>query len=181
MSSDAELWESFKANPPVGMAALYDLHSGLVYGLACKILEHPQEAQDVTHEVFVSLIANQAYDPDRGSLAGFLCTMARSRAIDRIRSRTRARLSVVSYVSEEEQQSPAASVEVLQDESAAAVRAALQTLPAPQREVIELAYFSGLTQTQIADRLDAPLGTVKSWARAGLAALRTALREFEGQ
>jgi RNA polymerase sigma-70 factor (ECF subfamily) len=106
--------------------------------------------------------------------------MARSRAIDRLRARKRVRLSVASHEPEDAQQSPGAGETVSDDESTAAVRAALAELPAAQRQVLELAYFEGLSQTEVAARIERPLGTVKSWTRAGLSRLRGALKGFEG-
>ena len=163
------------------MAIIYDRYATLVYGLARRILGNAQEAEDLAHEVFVSLLAKGNYDPDRGSLAGFLCTSTRSRAIDRIRARTRARTAIAEFAQElAETPVPSASDELALAQSSSAVREALAGLPAAQRQALELAYFRGLSQTEIAAHLDAPLGTVKTWVRGGLTALRSRLARPDG-
>ncbi|RYG77037.1 sigma-70 family RNA polymerase sigma factor [bacterium] len=160
------------------LPGLYDRYSSLVHGLARRMLGNAQEAEDLTHEVFVSLLSRSTYDPSRGTVAAYLCTMTRSRSLDRLRARSRARTSLVHQVLEHEQRSPAAGEEVTDDEAANAVRAALAGLEDDQRVAIELAYFEGLSQTEVATRLGAPLGTVKSWTRRGLLQLRGVLKEF---
>lgn len=175
---DAAAWAAFRIDPAAGMAALYDRHAGFVYGLARRILNDRHEAEDVTQEVFVSLMTQAAYDPARGSLSAYLCAMARSRSIDRLRKRSR-RAQLVAVEAPPEN-APPAGEELQQQQSARVVREALQALPDTQRQVVELAYYQGLSQTEIATRLQAPLGTVKSWARAGLTSLRAALTALGG-
>ncbi len=180
-ASDAELWTQLLADPNRGMAVVYDLYASTVYGLARRILSHKQEAEDLTHEVFVSLLVKGSYDPARGSLVGFLCTVTRSRAIDRIRGRNRARIAMAEFALDKaEETTPAASDELALAQSSAHVRAALAELPSTQRQAIELAYFQGLSQTEIAAQLAAPLGTVKFWVRGGLLALRAKLSRSGG-
>lgn len=178
--TDAAIWAAFEANPRAGFERLYDCYAKMVYGLARTILENTQDAEDLTSEVFMSLLSRRNYDPARGSLVGFLCAMTRSRAIDRLRARKRTVRLLDDPVSPAEDAGPLLPAdEASIDESAHAVREALAALPATQRRVIELAYFKGLTQVEIAEKLAAPLGSVKTWARQGLYGLRGALARFQ--
>ncbi len=169
------------ANGDAGaLATLYDSQIRAVFSLAFRIVSDEDEAQDVVQEVFAQAWAQAGrYDPARGSVSSWLLTMTRSRAIDRLRAR-RARpestrlpedLAVVDLPDPARGQEHA----VLQDEAANRVRAALQELPLLQRVAIELAYYEGLTQSEIAERLEQPLGTVKTRIRTGLLKLREAL------
>jgi RNA polymerase sigma-70 factor (ECF subfamily) len=138
----------------------YDLAAPLAFGLIRRVLRDPEAAAEVLQEVFwqVWLDAPQ-YDPKRGSPEAWLVMRAKSRAIDRLRSIRRRDRTFVAPV----------------DESSL-VQTALAQLPEPQRRVIELAFFDGLTQTEIATKLGEPLGTVKTRARLGLERLRGALQ-----
>ena len=155
------------------LAAVYDRHIRAVFGLAMRVLQDQSDAEDVVQAVF-SQAWTQAkrYDATRGSVSSWLLIIARSRAIDRLRSR-RAKSDATPLPHDTavvELPDPGLGAEhgVLTTESAAPVRAALTALPLTQRVAIELAYFEGLTQTQIAERLEQPLGTVKTRIRAGL-------------
>lgn len=177
-ASDAALVAAL-ADDPSALAALYDRHAALVYGLALKILASTTDAEDLTQEVFVTLRQASTFDPARGSLAAYLITLTRSRAIDRLRARGRSRRLLEQW-NVEPTHAPAAPspLDALAlRERTERVRAALTTLPDSQRIVLELAYFRGLSQTEIATQLDTPLGTVKTWARKGLLSLRTLLGE----
>ncbi len=161
---------------------LYDRYAGLVYGLSRAILGSTPEAEDVTQEVFLGLCHQWRYDPARGSLAAFLVTMARSRSLDRLRARGR-KLRLLERFVKTPLPSPSAwdpTEGASMAEISESVRRALAQLPESQRQVLELAYYRGLSQTEIANELDAPLGTVKTWARRGLFSLRHALRDFAG-
>lgn len=178
--SDAELWSALLRDRNAGLAAIYDRHSRLVYGLALAVLAQAQEAEDLVQEVFIALCSRRDFDPARGSLAAYLATFTRSRAIDRVRSRTR-RLRLVERMGEEPDSGadpPGAFERISGVQTADQVNAALAALPESQRRVLELAYFRGLSQSEIAQELGAPLGTVKSWARKGLLGLRSALGPF---
>jgi RNA polymerase sigma-70 factor, ECF subfamily len=178
--ADRELLDSL-AHDPSALEVLYDRYAGLVYGLALAALRSPDDAQDLTQEIFLSLYRlADGYDPARGALAGFLATMTRTRAIDRLRARTR-KVRLLRHF--EHREPPAAqSVSALERisiaECSARVRVALAQLPDDQRRVLEMAYYRGLSQAEIAADLDASLGTVKSWARRGLIALRHALGDL---
>ena len=158
------------------MAVLYDRYGGLMYGLGLKMLSDPAQAEDLLHDAFVEAWgAVNSYDPARGSVRAWLVTRMRSRALDRLRKRSRSkeelgeRFETFDGVSE------------LSDPSAAPdqalVREALQSLPEAQRAVLELGYFQGCSSSEIASRLDIPIGTVKSRVARGLAQLRKALAD----
>jgi RNA polymerase sigma-70 factor, ECF subfamily len=177
--SEPGLWAAFQADPGRGLESIYDRYAPLVFGLASKTLHHKQDAEDLTQEVFVSLLHNCPYDPARGSLGAYLATVTRSRAIDRIRAQGRSLRLLNTWVALD-----AEAVDVglpgdaaVLEENAVAVRAALATLGPKPREALELAYFRGLTQAEIASELDAPLGTVKTWIRQAMLTLREALRD----
>ena len=176
---DRQLLMLLTSEPLTGLARIYDQYSGLVYGLARAILTNTQEAEDLTQEIFVGLLGRCAYDPSRGSLASFLTMMTRSRAIDMLRSRDRTTRLLETWG--DGNALGAATTpheEVSSDESAQNLRLALASLPAAQRQVLEMAYFKGLTQVEIAEALNAPLGTVKTWVRKGLYSLRNALQNL---
>lgn len=177
-SSDVELYREVQLGQQRSLGLLYDRYSSLVYRLALRILTNPQEAEDLTQDVFIQLWQRQAYQPERGSLGSFLTTLTRSRAIDRLRSRqSKVRfLNQWSQFMTEESQSllPFELADLAQRSES--VQAALTQLSEKQRLVLELSYYEGLSQSEIAHRLEAPLGTVKSWSRQGLLTLRKALQ-----
>jgi RNA polymerase sigma-70 factor, ECF subfamily len=147
-----------------------------VYGLALAILKNQHDAEDVTQEVFLMLCSSTAFDAERGSLRAFLTTVARSRAIDRWRRRTRS----LRLLRREWESSPPELPMTLFDHVSTAecsirVRHALAALPSRERRALEMAYYQGLTQAEIAETLGAPLGSVKSWCRRGLVGLKDAL------
>jgi RNA polymerase sigma-70 factor, ECF subfamily len=168
------------AHDSAALARLYDDHAGLVYGLAVAILGNPTEAEDLTQEIFLSLCEDSGYDPKRGSVPAFLTTLTRSRAIDRLRRRSRhTRLLRSAWEAEPQGARPPNPLDHLSlRQCADRVRAALATLPDTERRALEMAYYRGLTQAEIADDLGAALGTVKSWSRRGLLAMRKALADM---
>ena len=177
--SDEALLRSL-ATDRAALGPLYDRYGGLVFGLARAILGSSDEAQDLTQEVFLMLCQRPSFDPARGSLGAFLTTVTRSRAIDRIRSRgRRLRILRADWRSAPRPDPVALPVDrVATRECAERVRGALAGLPADQRTAIEMLYYRGLTQAEIAATLGAPLGTVKSWCRRGLLGLRAALADL---
>lgn len=161
------------------LARLYDLLSRPLYSLALRILNDPAEAQDVVQDVFLQLWNKAAdYQPARGSYFSWAATLTRNRALDRVRMRKRRGEIIQESAADI---APAgdrdldASDALWLREKAGAVRAALRDLPAEQRQAIELAFFGGYTQQQIAEQLGDPLGTVKARIRRGLLRLREAL------
>lgn len=178
--TDAELIHALKAKQHSALAALYDRYASLVYRLALKILANSQEAEDLTQEIFLNLWRNSTYDANRGSLSSFLTTLTRSRAIDRLRSRSSTLKFLQRWGNTMTTQPPpltpfeATSIH----HRAEHVRDALANLPEKYRQVLELAYYEGLSQSEIATRLEMPLGTVKSWSRQGLLTLRKTLQTW---
>jgi len=152
------------------LAEFYDAHAGLAYGLALRVLRDRSDAEDAVQEAFVQ-VWRQAdrYDPARGSPQAWLCAIVRTRALDRLRRRLARR-------EQEEAPEPAASAGAPDREGVLAVRKALQALSADQRRALELAYYEGLTQTEIARRLDQPLGTIKTRIRTAMIRLREELQ-----
>jgi RNA polymerase sigma-70 factor (ECF subfamily) len=170
------------AGDPSALAALYDRHGRALYSLALRIVRDEGEAEDLVQEVFAEAWRRSAsYEPSRGAVVAWLLTMTRSRAIDRVRAR-RARPNGRAAFDEAAVADVAAPAAGPVDQIAAAedarrIRAALDDLPFAQRLAIELAYFEGLTQREIAERLEEPIGTVKTRIRLGLLRLRDALTE----
>jgi len=160
------------------VAELYDRHARPIYSLALRILGDATEAEDIVQEVFSQAWKQAArYNASRGAVGAWLLTLARSRAIDRLRAK-RARPGDVSderVAGQLVDAGPPADLLVLSSEQVARVRAALDELPLLQRAAIELAYYEGLTHAEIADRLEQPLGTVKTRIRLAMLKLRDVL------
>ncbi|MBI2188689.1 MAG: sigma-70 family RNA polymerase sigma factor [Acidobacteria bacterium] len=164
-----------------GAAQLYDRHSRALYSLIFRIIGDEGDAEDVLQDVFAQAWRQASrYDPSRGAVAAWLLMMARTRAIDRLRAR-QARPVADAVGHERLAAVPAdtrdAAADMIDAEEARRVRRALSELPLLQRLAIELAYYEGLTQREIAERLEQPLGTVKTRMRTGLLKLRDALAE----
>ena len=160
-------------------ARLFDRHSPPVLGMLIRILGGRGEAEEVLQEVFLQAWQQaERYDPARASPAGWLLMLARSRALDRIRSRDAQRRREREVEREKHSLShrPVGTQRLEAAERERAVESALDRLPDEQRTCIELAFFEGLSHTQIAERLEAPLGTVKSRVLLGMKKLRQALR-----
>ena len=150
------------------MGELYDLTSGLVHGVAVRMLENPQDAEEVVLDVYMKAWRNAStYPADLGSVTAWLVMMARSVAIDRIRSRNAQPKAL-----ELEFPEPAGS-----GERHARIQLALSELPTEQREALVLAFFGGLSHAELAECLGQPLGTIKTRIRLGLRRLRSVLGE----
>jgi RNA polymerase sigma-70 factor (ECF subfamily) len=150
------------------LAEVYDRYSGLVNGLALRILRNTAEAEEVIQEVFLQIWRQAVrYDPTRGSAEAWICTIARTRALDRLRRRTSRR--------EDSDEALPGATDMPRTVEALAVRKALQSLSPDQRTALELAYYEGLTQSEIALRLGEPLGTVKTRIRTAMMRLRDVL------
>lgn len=176
-TADRRLIERIAIGDASALAELYDAHARTVYTLARRVLGDSTDAEDVVQHVFAQAW-NQAsrYDSRRATVIGWLVMMTRTRAIDQLRAR-HARPDSASSVAVPDLPSPEPGQDaaLLTCEAVAAVRQALETLDDSLRQPIELAYYEGLTQTAIAERLAQPLGTIKTRMRTALAKLRTAL------
>ena len=169
------------------LSALYDLYAGQVLGLIMRVLTNRAEAEEILEEVFFQCWREaERYDGSRGTVPAWLFSIARSRAIDRIRTRQRKDSKTMSI----DDAAPAGNIadertdpegDAVRGEYRTMVQAALSDLPAKQREVLELAYFSGLSQTEIAERTGEPLGTVKTRTRSAMTTLRDKLGPIFGQ
>jgi len=155
----------------------YDRYARLVYPLIVRIVRDPEDAADVLQEVFwEAWQAAAAYDPARGSPEAWIVTRARTRAIDRVRAIRRRSETFVAPIDEAPAPAEPGGDAAERAADRLIVITALDRLPDAQREVIELAYDGGLTQTEIAERLKLPLGTVKTRMRLGLERLRETMK-----
>jgi RNA polymerase sigma-70 factor (ECF subfamily) len=166
-AEDAALVAAMAAGDRSALAALYERHASLLLGLALKIVRERREAEDLLHDVFLEAWRSaKDFDPKRGRVRTWLAIRMRSRALDHQKS---ARVS---------RNAGDAGLEVVVDDREAGspdhgrVRAALASLGDDQKRVLELAYFEGLSCSEIAERIKIPIGTVKSRLAAGLARLR---------
>lgn len=158
---------------------LYDRHSRLVYGLVLRILQQASTAEEVVQDVFLQLWRNAAhYDSSRGSFVPWLCTLARNRALDQLRLKSERQRRREDQPEELPTTVVSPEYEKLIDEKRRAerVRALMASLAPQQKKAIELAYFEGLSHSEIAAALKQPLGTVKSWIRNGLLRLKEGLQ-----
>ena len=173
-----ELWADLLARVSQGdqgaVAEFYDASSRYVFGLVLRILGDRPSAEEVTLDVYVQVWKQAGnYSPERGSASSWLLTMSRSRAIDRLRSKGRRQSSHESPMEALDMaadDAPTPEQSSVASERRVAVQTALGALQSPQREAIELAYFSGFSHSEIADRLGEPLGTVKTRIRLGMLA-----------
>jgi len=175
-TSGAELIRHMTAGDREAFARFYDRYAPVVFPLILRIVRERADASDVLQEVFWEAWRTaDAYDPTRGSPEAWMVTRARTRAIDRIRSTRRRSEMFVAPLDEAIAGQPAPDA-AERAEDRGTIRSALDRLPGAQREVIELAYYAGLTQTEIAERLKQPLGTVKTRIRLALERLRDVVR-----
>jgi len=178
-SADHDLIGRIRDADVTALAELYDAHATRVYSLACRILRNEADAEDVVQEAFLQVWRQAAkFDLARGAVAGWLLTITRSRAIDRLRRRNgRAQREERCENLEELFSAPAAAADqvLIWEESGRVARRAVAALPPAQRVPLELAYFEGLTHTEIADVLCQPLGTVKTRIRIAMQKIRDGL------
>jgi RNA polymerase sigma-70 factor (ECF subfamily) len=161
------------------LAALYDTCGGPVYRLALRLCRSRQEAEDLSHDVFLRYWQHNRYEPARGPVLAYLLLLTRSMAINRLQKR-RNRWQLVQRWSEQlfPTAAPGPHDHAEAENLAERVRVALESIPASQQEVLEMAYYEGLSQSAIGERLRVPLGTVKTRARQGLIRLRELLIDF---
>jgi RNA polymerase sigma-70 factor, ECF subfamily len=180
-STDLDLFLAIQSQQINALDVLYDRYGRLVYSTAVKILNNIEEAEEVTQETFLRLWQrSEIYQPNRGSLSGFLITLARSRSLDLLRSRS---------ASQRRLQRVQASTDCVSShnpplefattaERVHRVREALNQLTEADRTLLETAYYEGLSQSEIADRHNIPLGTVKSRSRQALKKLHAVLKHL---
>ncbi|MBD0337603.1 MAG: sigma-70 family RNA polymerase sigma factor [Cyanobacteria bacterium Co-bin13] len=178
-ATDQSLVTRLRAGQTDALGVLYDRYARLVYSLALRMLGNLEEAEDLTQEVFLAFWQRDKYDVDRGSLSSFLVTFTRSRALDRLRNRG-VRYRAMERLQGLTQPSSKAETPLERaslEERSQQTREALNQLPALERQVLEIAYFENLSQSQIAQKLNIPLGTVKTRCRQGLLRLRQLLTD----
>ncbi len=175
-ATDQELLALVARSDDLALAELYDRYGGVAYGLALRILRDDALAQDAVQDAFLAVWRSAAgFLPERAKASTWILTLVHRRAVDLVRREQRRRTEPL-----EPEQHPATSAS---DEEASvrfyrrAVQEALEQLPPDQRQAIELAYYAGLSQSEVAERLGQPLGTIKSRTFAGLSRLRELLRE----
>lgn len=173
---DVELLRAVAARDEQALAELYDRYRGILFGLTLRILNSRAEAEDVLQEVLMQVWRRASdFDPARGKPFTWLVTLTRSRAIDRLRqidARDRLAESAAEIAPEEASD---AATDTLHAEQREIVKRALVQLPEEQRRTLLLAYYEGLTQSEIAAKLETPLGTIKTRMRTGMMKLRELL------
>lgn len=179
-ASDRELLERIGRGDERAFAVVYSRYADLVYSVSLRVLRDAATAQDVAQDVFLRVWREPwRFEPERGKFAVWLASVTRNRALDMVRSQGRRR--AVEYRPPEDApepvdgsaEDPQLAAEVASDTRL--VRAAMSSLPEEQRRVVELAYFDGLSQREISERLQVPLGTVKTRARLAMQKLRLTL------
>lgn len=177
-AADLQVLARMARGDEAALADLYDRHSTAVYSLALRVVRRPEDAEDVMQQVFTQAWRTSArFDAARGAVAAWLLMMARTRAIDCLRRRNPTRDGISDEARIEAIPAPDPSVEyvVATRQQVDRVKQAIDRLPDDQRVAVELAYYDGLTQTEIAARTSTPLGTVKTRVRSALQALRNAV------
>jgi RNA polymerase sigma-70 factor (ECF subfamily) len=173
ISPDLATVTAMKAGDQRAMAELYDRYSSIVYAVALRVLGDTGKAEDVLQEVFLQLWKNPgAFDSARGSLGAWLAVITRNRAIDTLRKRrpeTDIEDVIISVA-------PDLAGDADRSRAAEKVRGVLGTMPTTQRSALEMAYFEGMSHSEIASKTGEPLGTIKTRIRAGLTALRKAFQ-----
>ncbi|MGH7526342.1 MAG: sigma-70 family RNA polymerase sigma factor [Gemmatimonadales bacterium] len=185
-SPDRELIARAAEGDERAIAALYDRYGGVLYAVAYRIVGQRADAEEVVIEAFSQAWREAPrFESARGSVAGWLTMFARSRALDLVRARARRERITAAAAADRPETSPAMgdwradpATSYDHSERRRQVQEALQSLSPPQRQAIELAFFEGLSQSEIAARLQEPLGTIKTRVRLGMQKLRECLRPF---
>jgi len=174
--SDVELLKAIVRQDETALADLYDRYRVILFSLLVRILNSREEAEDVLQEVFLQVWRRAAdFDENRGRPFTWLVTLTRSRGIDRLRSLAARERVALAGAREPSEEVSDAVADAYRSEQRGLVTTALAQLPDEQKRALMLAYFDGLTQSEIAEKLDAPLGTVKTRMRSGLIKLRELL------
>jgi RNA polymerase sigma-70 factor (ECF subfamily) len=170
--SDLALVAAIRSGDQAAMASLYDRYSSIVYAVALRVVQDTGAAEDVLQDIFMQLWRNPgAFDASRGNMGAWLAVIARNRAIDALRRR-RPETDIDDVIVSVE---PDLASNAERSRAMVKVRGALDTMAAPQRSALEMAYFAGLTHTEIAAKTGEPLGTIKTRIRTGLLSLRRVL------
>ncbi len=177
---EAALLKKIGNGDKASLAELYERYSTVLYSVALRILNNQAEAEDLLQDVFVQIWDKAAlYDSSRGKPLTWVMSMTRNKSIDRLRSLQRRHRLHDEAEQESKTQEQIQHIDgpdrVYASEDSKAVRQAVMQLSPEQRQAIEMAYFSGLTQTEIAERLKQPLGTIKARIRRGMLKLRDLL------
>jgi len=176
--TDVELLKAIARQDETALAELYDRYRLILFGLLVRILNSREEAEDVLQEVFLQVWRRAAdFDENRGRPFTWLVTLARSRGIDRLRNLAARERVAIAGSREPAEETSDAVADAVRSEQRGLVTLALEQLPDEQRRPLMLAYFDGLTQSEIAAKLNAPLGTIKTRMRSGLSKLRELLGE----
>jgi RNA polymerase sigma-70 factor, ECF subfamily len=173
--NDSELIERLRRRDPDAMSDLYDRYGRIVYSVILRIVRNASVAEELSQEAFLRAWNRaEGFDADRGRIAPWLLTIARNRAIDYLRSTAgQQQANTFELVSSERLTLFVHNEDrMLDQEQARRIRAAFSKLNENQRQVLELAYFEGLSQSEMAKKLGQPLGTVKTWVRTALTTLR---------
>ncbi len=180
---DHELIHRLRAAEKQAMEVLYERYAGLVYSVAFKFLQNSSDAEELTQEVFMILWQRDNYQPERGSLKSFLGLLTRHRAIDKLRKRntTQKFLERWQLHLSESSFTTLSLEEAESQERQRQIKKALDLLPLEQREILMMNFFEGLSRTQIAQKLNLPVGTVKSRVRLAFVRLKKILLEQYAQ
>jgi RNA polymerase sigma-70 factor (ECF subfamily) len=177
---DRALLERIEDGDSNALRVLYDRHGGHVLAIARRVLGGRSEAEEIVQETFVQVWRRASdYNPTRGGVAAWVMTIARSRAIDRLRALGAADRAAIRAAADDAPQAPLPAELAERRQLREQVGAALRKLPEEQRAAIELAYFEGLSQSEIATRIGDPLGTVKTRVRLGMRKLAALLSHLE--
>ncbi len=176
-ASDAELIAHLRSGHQDALRLLYQRYGNLVYTIAYKMLNSVSEAEDLTQDVFLNFWKQEKFDPHRAALSTYLCVMTRSRALNQIKSRGSQQRSLEKLQAmppaEFSASTPIESASL--EEQQQTLKRVLAQLPERQRQILELNFYQGVSQSNIAQQLNLPLGTVKTNARQGLITLRRLL------
>jgi RNA polymerase sigma-70 factor (ECF subfamily) len=181
---EVQLMEKIKSGDTDALEELYNQYNRLLFGLIITIVKKREEAEDVLQEVFVNIWQKaHTFDEERGNVYSWLVTLSRNKSIDRVRSKDYKTQEKASVSVDE----PAFSLKgdkfdpletTIYSDRAEMVKKALAEIPESQREVLKIAYYQGMTQSEISDHLNIPLGTVKTRTRQGMIKLKNKLESF---
>ena len=178
-AAESELIERLRARDADAIATVYDRYGGLAYSLFLRVTRNQSVAEDLVQELFLRIWnKSRDFDPNKGTLGVWILSIGRNIAIDYVRSaqaKFQTKLKPIDTTDQLAFSYKPKDPEGVID-SARAVRQALTELNANQRKVLEMAYFEGFSQSEIAAKLQEPLGTVKSWMRSAIERLRTAVK-----